>query len=103
MLIIPIHLGPSLFPPGTRRVTDMICWQNWLRKQYFLRSSSKDICYVSVCACTDKQMRLKDDPAGVRMQTTSLPLESVLFLLYVEIFFGLPVPLFLGHASLGNI
>lgn len=83
MWIIPFHLGPSLFPPGTSRVTDMICWHNWLFKQYLLRSSPKD-CGVPVCASIETQMRLKDDPAGVRMWTTSLLLESVLF--YVEIF-----------------
>lgn len=101
MLIIPIHLSPSLFPPGTSRVTDMICWHNWLFKQYLQRSSSKDICGVSVCTCIDAQKRLKDHPAGVKMQTMSFLLESVLFLLYVEIFLGLPVPLSLAMVAWG--
>lgn len=101
MLIMPLHLGPSLFPPGTSRVTDMICWHNWLFKQYLLRGSSKNICGVPVCTCIDAQMRLKGDPARVRMQTMSFLLESVLFFLYGEIFLDLPVPLFLTTVAWG--
>lgn len=57
------------------------------------------------CACIDTQVRLKDDLEEVRMWTTSLFLESVLFLLCVETFLGLPVPLLLGivdRSSTGN-
>lgn len=101
----PLHLGPSLFPLSASRVTNTICWRNQLFKQYLLRSSSKDICGVPGCACIDTQVRLKDDLEEVRMWTTSLLLESVLFLLCVETFLGLPVPLFLGMvgcSSTGN-